>query len=87
MKDRPRKLNHKSYRRVRLKAIQRHTASKFLSGKFCAADASTPVRRERSKNTIYLKMSSRQNRGIVTQETARQGSIPRHEVSGVHLLR
>ena len=31
MKDRPRKLNHKSYRRPRLKAIQRHTASKFLS--------------------------------------------------------
>ena len=54
-----------------------HCKQVFVTGKFCAADASTPVRRERSKNTIYLKMSSRQNRGIVTQETAGQGKIPR----------
>src|SRR6266576_7333472 len=51
-----------------------HCKQVFVTGKFCAADASTPVRREHSKNTIYLKMSSRQNRGIVTQETAGQGS-------------
>src|SRR5207244_337379 len=47
-----------------------HCKQVFVTGKFCAADASTPVRRERSKNTIYLKMSSRQNRGMVTKETA-----------------
>src|SRR6267154_4467963 len=45
-----------------------HCKQVFVTGKFFAADASTPVRREGSKNTINLKRSNRQKRGKRTQE-------------------
>jgi hypothetical protein len=32
-----------------------HCEHVFVTGKFCAADASTPVRRERVKNSMHLK--------------------------------
>jgi hypothetical protein len=36
--------------------IAPHCKHVFVTGKFCAADASTPVRRERSKNTTHHKV-------------------------------
>jgi hypothetical protein len=32
-----------------------HCEHVFVTGKFCAADASTPVRREHFKNNMHLK--------------------------------
>jgi hypothetical protein len=32
-----------------------HCEHVFVTGKFCAADASTPVRREQRKNSTHLK--------------------------------
>ncbi|PYU75114.1 MAG: hypothetical protein DMG49_03575 [Acidobacteria bacterium] len=40
-----------------------HCKQVFVTGKFCAADASTPARRERSQNSMYLKCQADKGKG------------------------
>src|SRR6266513_1965857 len=39
-----------------------HCEHVFVTGKFCAADASTPVRREHFKNSMHLKCQAGKER-------------------------
>jgi hypothetical protein len=59
--------------------IAPHCKHVFVTGKFCAADASTPVRRELYNITTYWKKSRRENSNNVTKETATKtaGRSPR----------
>jgi hypothetical protein len=41
-----------------------HCEHVFVTGKFCAADASTPVRREHFKNSMHLKCQSDKGEGV-----------------------
>ncbi len=41
-----------------------HCEHVFVTGKFCAADASTPVRREHFKNSMYLKCQAEKGEGV-----------------------
>ena len=41
-----------------------HCEHVFVTGKFCAADASTPVRREHFKNSIHLKCQADKGEGV-----------------------
>src|SRR5438034_7170010 len=42
-----------------------HCEHVFVTDEFCAADASTPVRREHPQNTMHLKCEGRKKRDIV----------------------
>src|SRR6266403_1509571 len=52
-----------------------HCEHVFVTGKFCAADASTPVRREHFKNSMHLKCQAEKGEGVYgKREQVRQGA-------------
>src|SRR5215469_10941241 len=72
--------------RVSFGSTAPHCEHVFVTGKFCAADASTPVRRELHQHTTSPQMSSRNLRKAVAKEVMnrnRGGPEIRHPFAGL----
>src|SRR5437016_9854210 len=63
-----------------------HCEHVFVTDEFCAADASTPVRREHSENTMHLKCQARKKRILLRKRQQVCRSEAPRGASGIHLL-